>query len=218
MKKGIQGEFPDFCYKFYKCKKYAVEFIQKGSFRLGSLESYRSIEDNSRQDSSEGTGHIIEKTNAPVYGYSPKNPNDVIQREVESDVESQVELHNPTYSFCTVLPAGNCDQISKKFGKYIVKINKPLTFAEEINNYLNSPSRFLVEGHKVLYNKGQNLGTILSDDDRIELSYKQKPEDYSQENEFRFVAIDLASQEYEEFLKIELNKTLEYLSPLGWTI
>jgi hypothetical protein len=85
----------------------------------------------------------------------------------------------------------------------------------------------LVEGVRIVYNKGQQVEHKLTDNEIIDLAYKQKPPCYSNECEFRFVAFNLGNpcpQEcrfiggeetecgFSEYQKIVLGRPLQYVS------
>ena len=121
--------------------------------------------------------------------------------------------------------------MSEAFGKYIVRINNPRRLAEDINNYfISRGEKFLIEGFKVVYNKGRKQERELTVNERLDLSYKQKPESFKPDREFRIVAIKFRksseqpcelrckylSGQFEpcKFIIVDLNKPLNYLSPV----
>jgi len=228
MEKKVCGEFPEFCYKAFDCKKYAEDFIYSGTFRMGCLLSYREIEDESRRDSTEGIGRTKEPGIVTYYGYTQnlKEKPAIVQKPGYQ--EHHIEQGNQVYCFCTCLPEVNRAHMLEKFGKYIVKINEPKRLAEDIKDYfINNGQNFLIECCKVVYNKAQKLDRELTDNERLDLSYKQKPESFSPDCEFRIVAIKLGkvckdeckflSGQFEQVepeckFIVNLNKPLNYLS------
>ena len=103
----------------------------------------------------------------------------------------------------------------KKLGNYVVKIDQPKKIAEEIRNHLFKMGlNFMIEGHKVVYDKGKEIDETLTEDERYERAYMQKPEKFSSDCEFRIVAMNLDDNK-EEFLEINLNKSLNYVSLVG---
>ncbi len=225
----VCGEFPEFCYKAFKCEEHAKQFIDSGIFRLNCLGYCRNIEDESRRDETEGSGCTREPGIVTYYGYTQnlKEKPAIVQKPGYQ--EHQIKQLNTVYCFCTCLPNVNLSYMSEKYGEYIVKINKPRKLAEDINDYLVSKGqKFLIEGCKVVYNKGQKLDRELTDNERLDLSYKQKPESFGPDCEFRIVAIkfgQLCKEECEyltgqfeqadqdcRFIEVNLNKPLNYLS------
>ncbi len=116
-----------------------------------------------------------------------------------------------------------------KFGIYIVKIDDPRKLAETINDYFISKGQnFLIVGCRVIYNKGQKLERKLTDNERLDMAYKQKPESFSLEREFRIIAIRFGepckeeckfiSGQFEQFepdckfIEVSLGRQLDYLS------
>ncbi len=119
--------------------------------------------------------------------------------------------------------------MKKTFGKYIVKINDPKKLAEDINDYfIRTGQKIKIEGCMAVYNKGQKLEKKLTDNERLDMAYKQKPESFSLEREFRIVAIKFGepckeeckylSGQFEQvepdckFIEVNLGRQLDYLS------
>ena len=230
MEKKVYGEFPEFCYKAFDCKKYAEDFIYSGTFRMGCLLSYREIEDESRRDSTEGIGRTKEPGIVTYYGYTQNLKEKPAIVQEPGYQEHHIEQDNPVYCFCTCLPEVSHAHMLEKFGKYIVKINEPKRLAEDINDYfISNEQKFLIEGCKVVYNKGQKLDRKLTDNERLDLSSRQKEfKKFHEDCEFRIVAIKLGkvckdgckflSGQFEpecKFVEVNLNKPLNYLS-LVW--
>ena len=83
----------------------------------------------------------------------------------------------------------------------------------------------------VIYNKGQKLDRQLTNNERLDLCYKQKPESFIRDCEFRIVAIKFGdpcpdeckylSGQFEQvepackFIEVNLNKPLKYISILN---
>lgn len=193
LKNNICGEFPDFCYKTYDCEDYANQFVFSGKFRLGCLGYYRNIEDIFRCDQTEGFGCTREPGEFSV-GWVSSNPKEKTIWAIEKGhQEHHSELGNKIYCFSTYLPEVRFGHILK-MGNYIVKINNPRKLAEDINEYLlHLKKRFLIVGCRVVYNKGQKLEEKLTDNERLDLAYKQKPEKFSPECEFRIIAIAMVT-------------------------
>jgi len=230
MEKEVYGEFPEFCYKAFDCKKYAEDFIYSGKFRLNCLGYCRNMEDKSRRDTIEGFGRTKEPGIVTYYGYTQnlKEKPAIVQKSGYR--EHHIEQGNQVYCFCTCLPDVDPAYMSETFGGYIVKINDPKRLAEDIKDYfINNGQNFLIEGCKVIYNKGQKLDKGLTDSERLDISYRQKEFDkFHEDCEFRIVAIKLndpcpeeckfLSGQFEqvepecEFIEVNLNKPLNYLS------
>jgi hypothetical protein len=97
-----------------------------------------------------------------------------------------------------------------------VKINKPNLFAQDISNSLMEKEiKFAggIEGVYIQYNKGEIIEDELDNVARVTLSYSQKSRQFSDECEFRFVALVLGihGKRYDEdILEINLNKKPDY--------
>jgi hypothetical protein len=229
MKKIVCGEFPEFCYKAFECEDYAKQFIDSGIFRLNCRYHCRNMEDQFRRDSTEGSGTTKEPGIVTKGWISPNPAERTIWTKEAGYVEHHSELAgNGVFLFCTSLPYVSLDHMRESFGKYIVKINNPRRLAEDINNYFVSiGQRFLVEGCRVIYNKGHKLQRELSANERADLSYKQKEfKEFHEDCEFRIVAIKLGepckeeckylSGQFEQveadckFIEVRLDKSLNY--------
>jgi len=225
-KRDVCGEFPEFCYKAFACEEYAEQFMEAGIFRMGCPFYYKAIEDQSRRDTTEGTGHTLEPGLVRVGWVSSDPEEKTIWTRKQGYQEHYIEQGNPKFCFCTSLPDTNLDYMKKQFGRYIVKIGEPRKLAEEINDYFfDQKQKNLIVGCRVSYNKGQKLHRELSDNERFELPYKQKPESFETEREFRIVAIKLSEvcdskckfldgdAELEcKFVEVNLGKQLSCLS------
>lgn len=229
MDKKVCGEFPEVCYKAFEREEHAKQFIDSSTFRMGCLRSYRGIEDESRRDQTEGSGHTKEPGIVTVGWVSPNPAEKTIWTREQGYQEHHIEYGNARFLFCTCLPEVNRDHMKDKFGKYIVKIDDPRKLAEDINDYfISKEQKFLIIGRRVVYNKGQELEKKLTDNERLDLSYMQKPERFSLDCEFRIVAIKFGEQCTEEckflsgqfeqvepeckFIEVNLGRQLDYLS------
>ncbi len=223
------NEFPEFCYKAYHNEDYAKQFIDSGKFRLNCLGYCRNMEDASRRDPTEGRGHTKEPGIVTEAWVSPNPAEKTIWTKKQGYQEHHIEFGNATFCFCTCLPKVDFNHMSTTFGKYIVKIDEPQKLAEDINDFfISKGQRFQIEGCRVIYNKGQELERKLTNNERIDLSYKQKPVSFGPDCEFRIVAIKFGEPCPDEckylggqfeavepackFIEVNLNKPLKYLN------
>ena len=140
--------------------------------------------------------------------------------------EENSEHINPIFICCTSLPVVNLNHM-KNLGKYIVKINDPRKLAEDINKYfISAEQKFLIEGCEVVYNKVKDSDRKLTNNEILDLSYKQKPERFRDDCEFRIIAIKLSGTCTDEckflsgqpeqvdpkckYIEINLGKSLDY--------
>lgn len=189
MDKKTCGEFPTSCYRAFDCEVHARQFVSEGTFRMRCLLSFREG-DKARSDPTEGRGHIKQPGIVTTLWVSP-NPSDrtIVTRELGYE-EFHSEQGNAKFCFCTCLPEVNLGHMMEAFGKFIVRIDDPAKLAEDIHDYyVNKGVRVLIEGCRVVYNKGQEVDRMLTANERLDLAYKQKPERFSPDCEFRFVAI-----------------------------
>lgn len=202
--------------------------MDRGTFRLGCRYYYRNMEDKSRRDPTEGTGYTREPGIVTSIWFPPNRHEKPVRREEMGYQEHESECTNPIFLFCTSLPDVNLSHLRDNFGQYIVKINDPRRFALDISAHFDGGGQnVLIEGYPVVYNKGQELDRKLADNERLDLSYRQKPFDkYHYDCEFRIAAIRLGNLCKEEceflggqferiesecrFIEVNLGKQLNY--------
>jgi len=159
------GEYPKNLFRVFDKLEYAQQFLD-GYLRFGTVLGYTKIDDEGRIDETEGTGHI-------VYEGS----------------DTKIEFcSNIFYALCCHLTLNAA--LKSGHGKYIVEIFNPLHLAEDITRILRSSSAKHfggIEGVEIQYDKGEVVEDELSSYDKSRLTYCQKPPDYAQEEEFRFV-------------------------------
>lgn len=220
----VCGEFPEFCYRAFDCEEYAKQFTDNGSFRLRCRYYYRDIENKARRDPTEGCGHTKEPGMVKQGWISPNPAEKTIWERVPGYQEHRTELGNAVFLFCTSLSDVNLDHMKENFGRYIVKIDEPKKLSEDIYDYFfRIGQKFIIEGCKVVYNKGQKLNRELADNERLDLSYKQRTENFIRDCEFRIIAIklgELCKQECKyldgeielecQYIEVYLNKRLDY--------
>jgi len=116
MKKKVCGEFPEVCYKAFKYKKYAENFIYRGIFRLNCLRYLRNIEDESRRDETEGTGLTKEPGIITVGWVSPNPAEKTIWTREQGYQEHHTEYGNAIFCLCACLPEVELDYMKDRFG------------------------------------------------------------------------------------------------------
>jgi hypothetical protein len=148
------------------------------------------MEESSRRDPTEGTGHTKEPGIVTVGWVSPNPSEKTIWTREPGYQECHGELGNPVFLFSTCLPNVDLDHMREAFGKHIVRINNPRQLAVDVYDYFMAQGeRVLIVGCEVVYNKGQKLDRPLTDNERVDMSYKQKPESFAPDCEFRIVVI-----------------------------
>jgi hypothetical protein len=191
---------PKFLYRFFDKEKYALDFLNHGRARLGTLKYYASIEDASRRDSSEGVAHFK-----------------ALHRDDNGDlVNTGDEYWNGgyhTYIFCTSSPDVNLEKAKKQWGHYIVKIKYPNLFLKAVEKatYPFTVKRSLLK--QVSYSKGEEREVDVSYCDEDCLSAWQKPKTFKNECEYRFILITdkYSTSDVEPLRCIEWKDTSQYL-------
>lgn len=211
------GEFPDGpLFKAFSKMEYAEAFIKEGCFRMGSLNNYRSIEDGERRDAFEGHGHIRVPGQVVRAHFKVDDPDYFDTTEGPGHRDVHTEIGNPIYIFSTSLPQVDLRYLKSKFGQFIVQIDAPKQLAIDITEHLKRrPEKYAggIEGSFVSYNRGEVVDRELDSVERTYLSYSQKSIDFSDEHEFRFVAINMdrpSEREIHDYLEIDLGGPVPY--------
>jgi len=185
---------PNFLYRAFDTESYAVDFLH-GIFQLGELKKYREIENAIRKDDTEGEANLkIEINNVAGIYYE--------------------ESLNLAYIMSTAGPEVNPEHL-KKFGKFIVKINKPLQLLADIQNV--RPALIIsYDLVPVLYTKG--LKSNFKPHERTPgslVSICQKYPRFSQDCEYRYILQQspefITGCRYQDNLTVDLNRELNYL-------
>jgi len=190
---------PPYLYKGFTEKIHAIEFLEKGKFRLGLLECYKTIEDNNRRDESEGQSVSIVKKYLPDHTLQLKGKH-----------------INPLYLFCASGPKVDLDYMKTKW-PFIVKINDPKMLKNSINE--NKPLNTKVEIgkckiEKVRYTKGEVVDIDPNSIEAVKLCYTQKPRSYVKDCEIRYIVTASPPINYEPdmYLDYNLGHEIDYAS------
>ena len=177
-------------------QQYANKFVC-GKFRFGELGRYRRIEDQSRQDSSEGYGHYVDSRNHQWH----------------------TELGGAIYVLSFSGP--NVDQcfLREKMGVFIVRLDDPEGLCRDIERYMVSRGIRTfngVHGHSVKYTKSHTIRRDMDAGQRAELSVTQKPDTFRQECEYRLYTILNQHPQcpVAEFLNVDLGGPVQYAKVL----
>ena len=177
------GTFPSVLYKVFNKKIYAEDFIN-GKIRFANIYYYRNIEDNIRQDMSEGTGRIMYNGTARQSSFA----------------------NNSTFIFCCHKSLESA--LKSPFGNIIVEIKNPKEVADQISLYLSKhKDKYFggIEGIEIKYNYSHNMDKNPSSLEMATFTYSQKPHTFDKEDEFRFVFIKENTDE--QFITINVNLT-----------
>lgn len=154
----VFGEYPDTVLRAFKEKAHAEDFVLRGRFRMSNLRTYTEIEDGGRRDRSEGEGHVQRFGRVTSVDFSPDS-DETTTTTRPGYVDTHIEPLNPKFVFCCSLPL---DLLRKRFGPWLVRIDQPRRFAQEVSDFLQTLSyRFAggVKGCFVQYNKGEKTRT-----------------------------------------------------------
>lgn len=191
---------PDFLYRAFEEEIHAIEFLERGKFRLGLLDVYKTIEEKHRRDQTEGTSNTYIETDFP----------DILCELGGVDIM-------PKYLMCTSSSKAEGSYIRENFGKYIVKINEPMIFLNDIFNSRPCNSEMTFVGKpkfkEVRYSKGQIQNIDPESMEAITLTYTQKPPSFKNDCEYRYIvtALPCIKTKPEKYINYELNRRLNYL-------
>lgn len=221
----VCGEYPRTLYRFFKEKKYAEEFISRGKIRAGLISSYRKIECQNRRDESEGEAHYRMPGRVISCMFTRNSSEEPVCFEKDGLEEHHISHGNRIYLICSSLCLENLDQKISRFGAHIVKIHSPVSLAIDIDWSLNHPDgsgRFLVDGRRVEYSKGEILAHVEDTKEYVDLGYIQKPPSFAVEDEFRYCLIDMNTANLlkpaeRDYLDFEIGHELQYAELLNIT-
>ncbi len=189
----VHGAYPRRLLKFFSKRKYLDLFLKKGILRLGSLDSYRKIEDPARVDPCEGVGFYRKpgKVFSALVSTDPTKSLEV--RQQRGLVKTTCLSVGATYVFCCANRNANLPLLKEKFGPYVAEICSPVGLALAIEKSVNCSgekheARFSVIGIDVEYTRGD---VLKKDDPRTDvelsfLSFSQKDRRFADEEEFRY--------------------------------
>jgi hypothetical protein len=173
-------------YKFMPEK--TLEYYLRGSFQFGSVQYYRTIEQQNSKDAMEGLSNIAIKTPQHLFAMSLASG------------------HNFGI-FCGTSSLGRQDEMSKRFGPRIIKITNLKNFAEDMQRLLgakrfyfnhviyNDLKLFRTETPKPIHLPSDKFDPRVVDDAIFDLLYEasflsslfMKPTRFSIEEELRLV-------------------------------
>ncbi|HHI4957673.1 TPA: hypothetical protein ACP5S6_004612 [Vibrio parahaemolyticus] len=179
----MQEELPKILYKAFNKRAYAESFLD-GNVRMCTLEAYKNMENNPRQDKSEGQAQYTIPNTGPRQSIRLESGLVITESEdVRIVHQSRTDQH---FIYCFSNPKSNkLENLPTKFGKYIVKINNPKKFVKDLKRSIKQIESYKInpptlEHGDVSYTKY----LALSKRDKS-LAWRQKPESYSDEMEFR---------------------------------
>ncbi len=177
------GDYPQTVYRVFDDIKYAKAFVN-GSLRFSRLQIYKNIEDELRCDKTEGEAHVVHNGLSHHSSFAS----------------------NSFYilSFHRTLEAAK----QSKFGEFIVELKNPRQLAIEITKWLNQqPYKHFggVEGVNVEYTHGEEADIKPTSVELAKLTYSQKPDFFSDEDEFRFVFIRESCMD--DYVDIDIDGT-----------
>ena len=214
---SVCGYYPSHAIRCFDEEQYALDFINKGKFRMKTNISYRNIECANRKDVDEGNG-AYKLYGEKVSGLVHPDPNVPTEWKTEyGEVSHQTTFTNAVYVLCCSV-SDDLEMVKHKFGAYPVRINEPKKLAIMIDASLNTgPETFLVFGSLVQYNRNELLNVPDEEKHKLgDLAYIQKDPSFSDDQEFRYCLISMQrfSDDADEALYLDLKQPLRFAEPL----
>ncbi len=181
---------PTFLYRAFEEEQHAEDFVKLGKFRLGLMDTYKSIEDRSRRDRREGMSSSYVKTSVTEVKIS-RETNEVIGTEsVPGRLHVRGTFIEPIYLLCTSGPTVDLTRLKKELGSWVVRINNPSCFLSELCNAI--PTNPNIELGKcsmeaVSYTKDEDVDIDPDSFESVGLNWIQKPRDLDWQCEYRYV-------------------------------
>lgn len=119
----------------------------------------------------------------------------------------------PAYVFCISGPDVDLRHLSK-FGRFIVRINDPVQFVNDIDEYIKESVK--IECVKVNYRDIAVLHQSPTREDAFESTYSEKPVRFFREREFRVAVISLNTGGGYLGFAIDLKRELTYAELLPY--
>lgn len=213
MKKSISN--PKHLYRFFREKERMDQFLQ-GFIRFGKLEVYREIEDEKRRDVDEGKTRGKYKTDKLMYLKISNDTGRVIERGLKTgDIFITGDSPNKFFIVSLVDERADLKTLSKKFGKYVIRVNDVENFLELLNKNCNfswKVGRIILE--QVKYDK-DNYVTMEEHNPHLPFGYHfaQKSEIFAEECEWRIVITGSAIEAVDDkYVTIEVGSLEEIVS------
>ena len=203
-----EPEKPLYLLRAFNEREYAEDFIQRGRMRAGRLQVYKRIEDAKRQDADEGDGRLKIWGNVPVITLNRETGEFLSETNQPGYFNYSVSFINPTYIFCMAGPQVSVEYLAQKYGKFIVRIDEPQAFVEEITQYF-AESVIWVKLVKVRYDKDIEVQEPPDNEEGTMLSLAQKSSDFRDDEEYRLV-VSMPGGGGDDYIFVELNKKLVY--------
>lgn len=216
------GSFPSPLYKAFTEEDYARDFLERGILIMRPLGYFREIEDLKRKDKDEGEGRVTIVKPRPVVELDPESGQILSIRQVTGEVFFGTASTNPCYLYCFSGPQVDVDQLARKYGPYLLRVNQPNRLVSEIRSYLerypDMPGTIWLHCIPVRYDKGQLVGELPEpgSEERLLMSCGQKADGDRHDCEYRLaLRLPVPSGSPKE-IRVELRKRLEYADIVRW--
>ena len=190
----VDGEFPEEVYRFFDKEEYAIDFVENGKFRLGSLKTYKANKCASRRDETEGHAY---------------------NRMIQDKRTRNIYLSYAGHAFLLCFSTLDADfyRMKKEIGPYVVKVYSPIALALDIDKAVNQKTvnrKYAIFGSKVEYGSGSYIHDKLSPKKSAELSLTQKPIKHKWQSEYRLCLMKLNPKPISKYKYIDLGGPVEY--------
>lgn len=201
-------EYPQYLLRAFSKRNSAKDFLASGKFDIKLIQTYRDIQDESRQDKDEGEGRLKIRGDIQVIKIN-RDGNTLSEIRQPGCYEYSHSHLNPTYIFCMAGPQVDPSHIVNKYGQFLVRINNPLALIKDIQDFFSD--RAWVELVECTYNKDDEVIRLPSVEECVLLSQSQKPEKDSLDKEWRLVVTMINLEDNKNPYQVNLNKKLDYV-------
>lgn len=206
------GVLPGQLFKFYDERRYAEAFLNPGTIRLRTLDYFKRTEDATRADESEGQGSLkVQDQDLNVLSL----PSGKISSKA-GELDWGVVSGDPMLIFCMSLPGVDLKALAAKW-PHVIQIHSPESFKKDFETGVaastpKGATLLRVEYIAVQYDKGKAVLKMPDFGQSAHLAYSQKPPIFSNECEFRFVAIydAIGFPEDLDFIDLKLKSPASY--------
>ncbi len=209
------SRFPIILYRAFEERQHAEDLVNLGKFRLGLMETYKSIEDRSRQDKREGESSSYIKTNVREVKIDRETMEVIDIKSVPGRLHLRGSLIEPIYLMCTAAPTVDLTYLREKFGNWIVRINDPGRLLSDLCNAMpTNPNVEIGECslEAVSYTKDEDVGSDPESFEAVRLNWTQKPRDSCRDCEYRYVVKTrrVVGRDPDPYLFYDFNAPIRY--------
>lgn len=184
---SVDNSSPATLLRAFPDRTHAEDLVRHGRVRLGSILSYRTIEDEKRRDPTEGEVRLQVPGPVTTLHIDPVTLRVNNETVAPGLLNFGSSYHNPVYALCMSSPDVQPDHF-RHLGRYVIRISDTSMLLDDVVEALRTPpvaecEVLFVDLCPVVYNKGTIAPAPRGDS--IKLHYSQKPDHFSSDCEHR---------------------------------